>query len=136
MADITAIRAALAAALANVDGLEVNTRMVSLPNPPAAMIRPESGTFADNDNGGMDRLRFRVHLLVSRADAESGQDLLDEYLATSNVKAAIEADRKLGGTVDRVRVRDWENYGYIAWGPSEHVYLGAELVVEIVTPPN
>lgn len=134
--DIAAIRAALAAACASIEGLEIHARMVPNPNVPALMIRPESGLFADKDNGGMDRGRFRLHLLVSRADEASGQDLLDSFLATDVVKAAVEADRKLDGTVDRVRIRDWENYGYIAWGPTQEMYLGAELVVEVVTPPT
>lgn len=137
MADPIAIRAALATRVAMVEGLRVVPFVLGSIDPPVAMIVPGDMDYSDLDNGGMDKGSYRVLLLVSNADDPLGQAKLDNYLKTSgptSVKAAIEGDRKLDGTVDRCRVDSRRNAGHI--GFAGIVYLGAELIVGIVTPPE
>lgn len=136
--DFAAIRNAIAERLANIEGLRVRPYMLGTVDPPVAMIRPGAPiVWSDNNNGGMDAGEFRVLLLVSNADDPIGQAKLDTFLATTgpqSVKAAIEGDRHLGGTVNRCRVTGFDAYGLIEWGST--TYLGADLGVGIVTSPD
>jgi hypothetical protein len=51
-------------------------------------------------------------------------------LGENSVKAAIEADRTLGGAADTCRVTSMRNYQQVSVG--ETVYLGVEFEVEVV----
>lgn len=136
MSDITAIRQAIADSLTDVD-VNVTAVMTPLVNVPAVMVRPDRAEYADKIVGGtggsMDRLTFRLHVIVSRVEDDNGQALLDQLLP--QIKAAVEADRKLGGTVDRCRVSAWESYGFVTWF-DQQIYLGAETVIECICPPS
>lgn len=99
--------------------------------PPAALVSAGAGSYDDDFAGSM-TVDFSVLVLVSRADDRSAQKSLDAYITptgTSSIKAAIEADRTLGGEVSSAAVT--------GWGEPQEVelagvsYLAVEFMVEV-----
>lgn len=130
--DIPAIFAGLAAAASTVDGLGCHAFAPdSIAEPaffPAEVDIAYNRTMRDGSHGTV----ITCRLLVSRADDLSGYAAVGGYLSSSgatSVRAAIEADPTLGGTVDWVVVLTGRMPGLI-----EHAgtaYIGAELMVEV-----
>jgi hypothetical protein len=130
MSSVTEIRDALAEALSAIVGLRVSNVMIDAPRPPQAIIMPLRVDYDLNARRGADEYQFVVTLMVGRADSRSAQNELDPYIVgEGSVKAAIEADRTLGGKVNTCRVTEMRNYGAISYG--EVLYLGCEFVVEV-----
>jgi len=95
------------------------------------MVYPDTIDFDLNANRGADTFTFIVYVLVGRADDRTAQNRLDGYVVgESSVKAAIEADRTLGGAANTCRVTTMRNYQQVSIG--ETVYLGVEFEVEVV----
>lgn len=149
MADVTAMRLQLAAQIdlvpmfGNEDGEMLRTSELELAkiNPPVAMIGLDDSQWGATEGGGvgMDRIPFKITLVVSRADARSGQNALDAYLATEgpySIKYAIEHDSdglaKLDGLCDRIRASGHQNYGFIEIGGV--IFLGAEILAYAMCP--
>jgi len=131
MASLTAIREALAEALATIDRLRVTHFMPDQPRPPVAMVYPESIVYDLNANRGADTYTFIVTVMVGRADDRSAQNAIDMYaVGPDSVKTAIERDRTLGGVVNTCRVTEMRNYQAIPVG--DVTYLGVEFEVEVV----
>ena len=130
MSSVSDIRQALAEALGSIEGLRVSNVMVDAPRPPQAIIMPLRVDYDLNARRGADEYQFVITLMVGRADSRSAQNELDPYIVGErSIKAAVEADRTLGGVVNTCRVTEMRNYGAIAYG--EVLYLGCEFVVEV-----
>jgi hypothetical protein len=130
MALISEIRTGLATNLATVTGLRTTATIPDNPNPPIALISPNSVQFDDVFKRGMQTYSFNVLLIVGRADERSAQNSLDAHCAStgsSSIKLAIESDRSLGGKVFDTRVTEMRNYGQLSIG--EVIYLSAEFSV-------
>jgi hypothetical protein len=133
VADLTTVRAALAAAVNSISGLVVHATIPSSLNVPAAVIAPATGQFLTFDttmSRGSDDLAFRVLVLVGVQDDAGAQGKLDAYLAgsgASSIKAAVEADPDLGGTVHYVTVEGASDYGLHDFGGTS--YFGAAFTV-------
>jgi hypothetical protein len=124
------LREALAEQLSSIDGLRVSQVMVDAPRPPQAIVTPLRLDYDLNARRGADEYQFVVTVMVGRADSRTAQNSLDDYIVGDNsVKAAIEADRTLGGAANTCRVTEMRNYGAIAYG--DQLYLGCEFVVEV-----
>jgi hypothetical protein len=128
--DVTAVRQAIAAALTGYPGLEGGA-FAYLPDslePPAAVVGlPGRITYATTM--GRDTLEVGVILLAGRTSDEGAQQTLDNLVARSAVKAALEADRTLGGvcaSLQVVEARDWAPVD-VAGG----AYLAATLALTI-----
>src|SRR5574343_1937106 len=132
--DIAAIRTKLKTALANVSGL---TAYEYWPDAcqtlPAAMPVPAPGTYGEtfDDQGS---IVVEVHVLAAWADGgfQAGQVALDAFLketGNTSVKAALEADCSLGGTVQDLRVRQWRDYHF-----SHRMYPGGPPAWGVVFP--
>jgi len=108
MADITAIRNGLKDRLDTIDGLRCYAYMPIKPEPPAAGIAVRAGAL-DLDTDGNGKYTFDVWLYAQASDIMVGQSRLDEYIGsgTKSIKAAIDADRSLGGVVDYARMTGW-----------------------------
>jgi hypothetical protein len=104
--------------------------MVDAPRPPQAIVTPLRIDYDLNARRGADEYQFVVTVMGGRADSRTAQNSLDSYIVGDNsVKAAIEADRTLGGAANTCRVTEMRNYGAIAYG--DQLYLGCEFVVEV-----
>lgn len=125
MSALDDIRAAIAAELRSVAGLEAYQWSPGQINPPAAIVAPEGIEYnADFDGGAI--YRFPVQFLAALGDWESAQKELDGFV--SHDSAAVAA---INGTSDfEARVVGMESYVLTTWGLTE--FLGAQLIVEVI----
>jgi hypothetical protein len=101
------VRQGLKLNLEEISGLRVYDFVPDVIVPPCAIIGQLDLTFDTNNARGLDTANIDVMVIVQRFSERSGQEQLDKYLSGSgdhSVKAAIEADRTLGGVVDTLRV--------------------------------
>jgi hypothetical protein len=130
--DLVDVRAGLAVAAAAVPGLNAT------PHAPARVEAPAfypGETDVDYDRtfgSGVDEMLATCYLLVSSADDQDGQAVLDRFLGRGpeSVKAALEADRTLGGVCMDLRVRGVRAYRTYRSG-DDHFY-GAQLQVYVI----
>jgi hypothetical protein len=74
---------------------------------PAAVVGQLDLTFDTSMARGLDTAEIEILLIVGRMSERAGQNKLDGYLAgsgSSSIKAAIEADKTLGGACSTLRV--------------------------------
>ncbi len=74
---------------------------------PCGVVGNITITFDEAQNRGVDMGEVDILVIVSRMNERGAQDKLDTYLAGSgsgSVKAALEADRTLGGAIATLRV--------------------------------
>lgn len=132
MATMSAMRTAIASNLAGISGLRTAATMPDQPNPPIAVVMPQSVSYDTSMARGLDTYEFVVLVIVGRVDERTAQNLLDGYCnptGSTSIKAAIESDRTLGGEANDLRVTDMRNYSSIPVG--EITYLAAEFVVTV-----
>jgi hypothetical protein len=130
MALVSELRDGLKANLATIPGLRTSDIVPDNPNPPIAIVLPQSVKYDDSFNRGMNTYTFSVVVVVNRVSERTGQNSLDAYVSgtgASSVKRAIEIDKTLNGKAFDVRVSDVRNYGDITIG--EINYFSAEFVV-------
>lgn len=134
MGDIAAVRDGLKVRLETIPNLLASTNPVDALDPPYAVVGEIKVSFDKAFGRGSDELEAKVRVYASRADVETGTDLLDGFLAGSgptSVKAAIEGDRTLGGSADTLRVEAADGYG--AYDVGATTYLGVEFIIRIWT---
>ena len=123
-------RVALATALGNIAGLRSKAYVPAKIEPPTAVVSIGSGRYDDDFSGSM-TVEMGVLVLVARADDRSAQSRLDDYLSptgTRSVKAAVDADPTLGGTVGTATVVGWSDPAEFEMGGIS--YVGIEFTVE------
>ena len=132
MATLTEIRTGLATRCATISGLRTSATMPEQPQPPVAIVQPETVQYDLNARNGLTQYNMIVTVVVSRADARSAQNKVDEFVAptgSSSIKAAIEGDRTVGGKVNTLRVVSVSNYTML--DTLEVPYLGVDFSVEV-----
>lgn len=105
------VRANLKTALQNVSGLRVLDTIPDSANIPTqgalAVVGMLDLNFDFTLNRGFDSASCSVLVIVGRMSESAAQNRLDSYLqssGSSSIKAAIEADKTLGGAVQTLRV--------------------------------
>jgi hypothetical protein len=127
------LREGLARALAELPDLQESAYMLSKPTPPYAEVVPAPVEYDQTFSRGQDLHRFLVRVLVGNNPDKAAQKRLDTFINGSgrtSVKAALEADRSLGGVAQDCFVRrcsGYRNYGR----PGGVVVLGCEWEVEV-----
>lgn len=132
--NLSAVMDGLGVRLATIPGLRVKDYPADSAAPPAAIVSwPTVLEFDSTMGRGIDRCVIPVLVLVGRVSDRASRDALALYLAgtgASSIKAAVEADKSLGGAAQSVRVMGGSP-------PAEEVmigavsYLGARLDVEV-----
>lgn len=124
------IRTALASAVSSISGLRTSAYIPDNVNPPLAVVMPERIEYDLNARRGADSYTFSIMIIVSRSDERVAQRELDAYLIGDRaIKAAVEADRTLGGVVNTCRVTEMRSYSSVVIG--ETTYMSAQLVCEV-----
>lgn len=111
------VRDGLKKNLQEIDGLRVYDLVPDNPQPPSAIIGQLDLVFDLNNARGLDQANIDVLVIVQRFSERTGQDKLDKYLSGSgdySIKAAIEADKTLDGSVDTLRVTSAQSGVYQA----------------------
>jgi hypothetical protein len=140
MSSLAAIRTGLAANLATLKttyrDMQVSPYVLSNPTLPCIWIKPTQGAVTEYHQAmqdGQETWTLSVQAFVGSGSDITAQTVLDELLATNgghSVKAAIEADTTLGGTIDCLIVR--RCISYIEYQrPDGSLALGAEWIVEV-----
>lgn len=132
MADITAMRQALANNLGNVSGLRTSPEIPDNPTPPIGVINLDTIDYDGAFNGGLTTYNFVVTVIVGRAAERTMQRKLDGYCAptgSQSVKVAIESERTLGGEAYDLRVERSNVVGSITI--NDQIYLAAEFTVTV-----
>lgn len=128
------IREKLAEQVFEKTGLRISPYMVARPQPPQAHIVPGEISYDRAMARGIDSLVLVIQVFVAVVSETSAQKRLDAYLAPSgsdSIKAAVEADRTLGGVVADASVVSASGYRVYEIGGRAPV-LGAEWTVEIL----
>lgn len=117
------VRAGLATALETISGLRSFEYVPDSLTPPAAVVEPLEVTYHSSMQNGLVEYRAYVLVIVGRMSDRSSQARLDSYVATSgagSVKAAIEADKTLGGACANLTVT--------STSPREVVVSGVDMI--------
>lgn len=130
---LASVRAGLVTRLETISGLRVPSQVPDQINPPMALVLPDRIDFDESfGSAGLDEMVFAVTLVAGRVSERTAQALLDGWCdpaAATSVKAAIEADRTLGGAAHTCRVTEMRSYGPLAVGDA--AYLSAEFVIRV-----
>ena len=104
---IATVTTALESALATIDGLRVVAFVPDSISPPAIFLGYPEVEYDLTTLGCVHILRVLAYVVLSRVNDRTAYDRLSPFLdgaGPSSVKAAIEADRSLGGAAANVRV--------------------------------
>ena len=127
---VQTIREGIAANLRTISGLRVSAFVPDNPTPPIAVVLPTTVTFDSSFNRGMDAFTFEVTIIASRTSERNAQNVLDGYCnstGATSIKAAVEVDKTLGGSVMDCRVTEMSTYGPLAIG--DVTYMAATFTV-------
>lgn len=100
--------------LATIPSLNTADHAPGNPIAPAAFPLVPAFNYRDTMRRGSYTLRFRVAVLVANQLDRVGQHLLAEYASQTgdkSIRAALEADKTLGGIVDDLVVDDFDPTG-------------------------
>lgn len=103
----TGVRQGLATAMDTIAGLRCFDYVPDSLAVPAAVVEPLEINYDRAMGNGADYYRAFILIIVGRMSDRSSQDRLDAYLpptGASSIKAAIEADRTLGGACSTLTV--------------------------------
>lgn len=132
MADLEAIRDAIAAVADTIPGLQGIPTVPGQITPPAAVPLLESVDFDSTLSRGSDDYTWVLMVFASKGDLVGGQNLLMQYASGSggkSVKAAFEADHTLGGLVFDAAVTEIRPPGDTELGAV--TYYGIPFVVQV-----
>ena len=110
--NVATVRAAMATALDTIPNVQVNAYVQAQPNPPGIQIIPPGCVYDYSmgaTNQGLSNWTFVVQGFVALntdIGAQKTLDLMCNPSGPSSVKAALEADLTLGGTVEKLRVTE------------------------------
>ncbi len=140
MASLASIRAGLAANLtANLDlgaNSSVQVSAYALANPTGPYVQvfgPDEITFHRAMANGHAEWDIKIQAGVPLTTDRGSQELLDrmiESTGSASIRAAIEADKTLGGTVQDLIVRGVSGYGQYVTGQGD--VLGCEFLVTVL----
>ena len=140
MGSLAAIRAGLVTNLNTLkttyQDMQISPYILSNPTLPVILVKPTAGSVTEYHQAmqnGQETWSLTVQAFIANGGDQSQQVWLDELLATSgphSVKAAIEADKTLGGATEDLIVRRCISYQEYQRADGT-LALGAEWVVEV-----
>lgn len=119
-------------ALAGIDGLLVADHIPEKIVAPMAVIQFDRVDFPRSMAGGSSEWRMTVTVLVRRMEVVTAQRLLDEFLSWDgpwSIRAAVAADRTLGGACHSLLVESVENVRPVE--TDDGAFLAADFAVRI-----
>jgi hypothetical protein len=130
--NLSDIRAGLAGQLRQIRGLRVLEHIPEQINPPAAVISRAEVDYSLNAKGGLTEWSMQIQMVAGRMADQHSQRTIDAWLSwdgAQSVRAALEADRTLGGNCQTSRVTTADALVSIQIGDSE--YIGVTLNVTV-----
>ena len=132
-ATISQVKDGLKTRIETISGLRAFDYQPDQVNPPFAFPTLDTITYHQTGmaSGGV-VMNFTVTLIVNRSVERTAQDELDKYMSFSgaqSLRAAIEADRTLGGVCDDLIVTNAENLTNI--DANDTLYLAVDFKVTV-----
>lgn len=131
-ATVTQIKQGIATALATIPGLRSYAYQPDNLNPPFAWPMLDTVTYNGAMRGGLITHVFTVTVVVGRAAERTAQNALDGYVAydsATSVRAALEADRTLGGVVQNLLVESANNISTTEGNDTTYLMVDFRVVV-------
>lgn len=131
--DITALGDGVAAAAGAITGLRAFGYLPDAISPPTFFVAEVEVEYDATFGRGLDTVYLTCRLLVSHTSDRTGQKQVASYMkgaGPTSVKAAIEAERTLGGACQDLRVQRVSGYGLYEHNGTQ--YYGAEWRVMII----
>lgn len=131
-ATISQVNAGIAARLATITGLRTFDYQPDSAFPPYAFPSLTNIEYHKAMAGGAQTYTYNVTVITGRVDDRGAQDELDGYASfdgAKSVRAAIEADRTLGGVVDTLIVSNSANVSAMSVGDNNYIMLDFTLTV-------
>jgi hypothetical protein len=131
--DVEAVFTGLRDSAGAITGLNVFEYTPDAITPPVFFPVEAEIEFDQTFARGMDAYTVTARLLVAKSDDRAGQKALKGYLAASgplSLKAALQADKTLGGACDALHVRSVRGYGVYEHN-GQHFY-GAEFAIYVI----
>lgn len=117
--DLLAVREGLASAGGQAADMDAYHFIPGKISPPTLAVGRMQLTY-NRSFGGLVEVAVTVHAFASLADQQQGQEDIVQLLAAGTVKAAIEADRTLGGACEELRVESADGPGISEVGGQQY----------------
>lgn len=131
-ATISQTSQALMSALSGISGLRTKTYQPEAPMPSMAYPVLEQVNYHSTFSGGVVTMDYQVHVIVGRWTDRTAHALLDNYLSydgASSIRAALEADKTLGGVVQAILVASSANISSVSQGDQEFLEIQFQVTV-------
>lgn len=118
--------------LATITGLRVYDHVPDVFAPPCSFILPGSIDYWGDFSGGNPEVEVVVTVVVGRTSDRAAQKSLYTYMSysgSSSIRAAIEADRSLGGVCQTLLVERADNIRMLSQGDA--TYLAVDFTVRV-----
>ena len=129
---VTEIKTGISNALATIPGLRAYAQQPDNINAPFAWPMLESITYNGAMRGGLITNVFTVSVCVGRVSERTAQTALDGFLSyegATSVRAALEADRSLGGVVQNLLVESASNISTMDGNDTTYLMVDFRVVV-------
>lgn len=131
-ATVTQIKQGIATALATIPGLRSYAVQPDNLNPPFAWPMLDTVTYNGAMRGGLITHIYTVTVVVGRAAERTAQNALDGYVSydsATSIRAALEADRTLGGVVQNLLVESANNISTTEGNDTTYLMVDFRVVV-------
>ena len=131
-ATVTQIKQGIATALATIPGLRSYAVQPDNLNPPFAWPMLDTVTYNGAMRGGLITHVYTVTVVVGRAAERTAQNALDGYVSydsATSIRAALEADRSLGGVVQNLLVESANNISTTEGNDTTYLRVDFRVVV-------
>ena len=131
-ATVTEIKQGIANALATIPGLRSYSVQPDNLNPPFAWPMLDTVTYNGAMRGGLITHVYTVTVVVGRAAERTAQNALDGYVSydsATSIRAALEADRSLGGVVQNLLVESANNISTTEGNDTTYLMVDFRVVV-------
>ncbi len=129
-ATVSELRSALATSLATITGLRTYAYQPDQVNAPVAWPTLDEVAYHGAMGPGLVTYTFKVTCVVGRAAERSAQKTLDGYLSyDAGVRAAVEADKTLGGYAQSLIVESANSIGTVDANDTTYLYVDFRVTV-------
>lgn len=129
-ATVHELRSAIATSLATITGLRTFAYQPDQVNAPLAWPTLDEVAYHGAMGPGLVTYTFTVTCIVGRASERSAQKTLDAYLSyDAGVRAALEADKTLGGYAQSLVVESASSIGSVDANDTSYLYVDFRVTV-------
>lgn len=131
-ASVVQVLDGLVTRLQTIDGLRCYDRPADIVAAPAAFTLLEAVDFQNAFALGDPRMEITVTVIVARTSDRAAYERMSEYVAPTgsrSIRAAIEADRSLGGVCQTLIVQRADNIRSVSQGDAEYLAVDFGLTV-------